>query len=147
MPRDGSRAAHESADISDPLRDSENVAEPRDFHPRLQKRPTCAPGEIWITRTTRGPAFGLGSWIIFGLEPKVEAAGIEPASADAPERASTSLSCDFASPAGRLQATYRRASHPLEVPLRAIGSPSAASPLLAPDSVPRAEDGATSLPN
>src|SRR6187551_2732766 len=78
---------------------------------------------------------------------KVEAAGIEPASADAPERASTSLSCDSISPAGRLQATYRRASHPLEVPLRAIGSPSAASPLLAPDSVPRAEDGATSLPN
>jgi hypothetical protein len=27
-------------------------------------------------------------------EPKMEAAGIEPASADAPERASTSLSCD-----------------------------------------------------
>ena len=78
---------------------------------------------------------------------RVEAAGIEPASADAPERASTSLSCDSISPAGRLQATYRRASHPLEVPLRAIGSPSAASPLLAPDSVPRAEDGATSLPN
>ena len=81
------------------------------------------------------------------VERKVEAAGIEPASADAPERASTSLSCGFVSPAGRLQATYRRASHPLEVPLRAIGSPSAASPLLAPDSVPRAEDGATSLPN
>src|SRR5215207_8131743 len=44
----------------------------------------------------------------------MEAAGIEPASADAPERASTSLSCGFVSPAGRLQATYRRASHPLE---------------------------------
>src|SRR4029453_9538094 len=78
---------------------------------------------------------------------KVEAAGIEPASADAPERASTSLSCDFVSPAARFEAPHRRATHPLEVPLRAIGSPSAASPLLAPDSVPRAEDGATSLPN
>jgi hypothetical protein len=39
--------------------------------------------------------------IIFGLKPEVEAAGIEPASADAPERASTSLSCALNSPAGR----------------------------------------------
>jgi hypothetical protein len=40
------------------------------------------------------------------------------------------LVLQFASPAGRLQATYRRASHPLEVPLRAIGSPSAAKPVV-----------------
>jgi hypothetical protein len=33
---------------------------------------------------------------------EVEAAGIEPASAAAPARASTSLSCDSGSPAGRL---------------------------------------------
>jgi hypothetical protein len=38
---------------------------------------------------------------IFCLKPEVEAAGIEPASADAPERASTSLSCALNSPAGR----------------------------------------------
>jgi hypothetical protein len=52
--------------------------------------------------------------MIFGLKPEVEAAGIEPASADAPERASTSLSCAWNSPGGRRQATYRRASHPLK---------------------------------
>ena len=37
-------------------------------------------------------------------KPKMEAAGIEPASADAPNRASTSLGCRFGSPAGRLAA-------------------------------------------
>ena len=35
------------------------------------------------------------------LSQKVEAAGIEPASADAPDRASTSVVCAFVSPGGR----------------------------------------------
>jgi len=44
----------------------------------------------------------------------MEAAGIEPASAIAPVRASTSVACalSLARTAGS-QATYRRASHPL----------------------------------
>jgi hypothetical protein len=43
----------------------------------------------------------LDSEITAAREDGVEAAGIEPASADAPERASTSLSCALISPAGR----------------------------------------------
>ena len=48
------------------------------------------------------------------LSEKMEAAGIEPASADAPTRASTSLGRDwgFARTAGS-RPTYRRASHPV----------------------------------
>ena len=62
----------------------------------------------------------------------MEAAGIEPASADAPVKASTSVVRAWISPGGRWRTPYRRASHPLDVALRAIGSPSAPSPMLAP---------------
>src|SRR5207248_5800838 len=45
----------------------------------------------------------------------VEAAGIEPASADAPVRTSTSVVRAFDSTAGRGRTPYRRPSHPLGV--------------------------------
>jgi hypothetical protein len=42
----------------------------------------------------------------------MEAAGIEPASADAPDRTSTSVVRALASTAGRRRTPYRRSSHP-----------------------------------
>src|SRR5205823_12967533 len=77
----------------------------------------------------------------------MEAAGIEPASADAPVRTSTSVVRAFDSTAGRGRTPYRRPSHPLGVAPPAIGSPLAPSPFLAPLPEPRAQLGATSLPN
>jgi hypothetical protein len=47
------------------------------------------------------PTYRLVTPEVCAMSEKVEAAGIEPASADAPERASTSLSCDLHSPGGR----------------------------------------------
>src|SRR5712691_12915807 len=78
---------------------------------------------------------------------KVEAAGIEPASADAPVRASTSVVRALDSTAGRGRTPYRRPSHPSGVAPPAIGSPSVPSPFLAPLPEPRAQLGATSSPN
>src|SRR5438477_8780887 len=52
-----------------------------------------------------------------GVAPRalMEAAGIEPASADAPVRTSTSVVRAFNSTAGRGRTPYRRPSHPLGV--------------------------------
>jgi site-specific DNA recombinase len=47
------------------------------------------------------PTYRVVTPAVCAMSEKVEAAGIEPASADAPERASTSLSCALISPAGR----------------------------------------------
>ena len=56
-------------------------------------------------RTSRTTEVFQSTGSVLGLvEPKVEAAGIEPASAIAPRRASTSLGCRCVSPGGRLAA-------------------------------------------
>ena len=77
------------------------------------------------------------------LRRSVEAAGIEPTSADAPVRASTSLGCALLSPAGRCQPTYRRASHPLVSRLGRLALPWRRARSLTPLPEPRAESGAT----
>jgi hypothetical protein len=61
---------------------------------------------------------------------RVEAAGIEPASAVAPNRASTSVVRAWSRPAAGSRTTNRRASHPLEVTRQAIGAPFASSPIV-----------------
>ena len=66
----------------------------------------------------------------------MEAAGIEPASADAPVRASTSVVRAWISPDGRGRTPYRRASQSWPVAPPAIGSPSVPSPFV--DAAPRA---------
>src|SRR6266487_1287238 len=73
----------------------------------------------------------------------MEAAGIEPASADAPDRTSTSLGCPLISP-GRPECS-RPTAGPAILWSHASGDwlSFGASPLLAPLPEPRAELGAT----
>ena len=73
----------------------------------------------------------------------MEAAGIEPASADAPDRTSTSLGCPLISP-GRPECS-RPTAGPAILWSHASGDwlSFGASPLLAPLPEPRAEFGAT----
>ena len=74
----------------------------------------------------------------------MEAAGIEPASADAPVRVSTGLAhvLSFARTAGTW-AAYRRTSHPSVSRLRRLALPWRRARFLTPLPEPRAESGAT----
>jgi len=74
----------------------------------------------------------------------VEAAGIEPASAVAPNRASTSVVRAWSHPPAGSRTTHRRASHPLGVTRQAMALPSRRARLLAPNSGSRAQPGSTS---
>src|SRR5919197_4997900 len=62
----------------------------------------------------------------------MEAAGIEPASADAPDGASTSLGSDWISTAGRFRTHLPTAQPSFSLAPPAIGSPSAPARLLMP---------------
>src|SRR5436190_8535692 len=77
----------------------------------------------------------------------MEAAGIEPASADAPVRTSTSVVRHWISPAGRRRTPYRRASHPLVSRFGRLALPPRRARSLAPLPESRAQLGAASLPN
>ena len=74
----------------------------------------------------------------------VEAAGIEPASAVAPNRASTSVVRACSHPPAGSRTTHRRASHPASSHLRRLALPWCQARLLAPNSGPRAQPGSTS---
>ena len=76
---------------------------------------------------------------------RVEAAGIEPASAVAPDRASTSVVCALISPGGRFAADLPTGQPSCDVAPPAIGSPSAPSPFVGAAPGPRAEPGGASL--
>jgi hypothetical protein len=82
-----------------------------------------------------------------GLQSAMEAAGIEPASADAPVRTSTSVVRALASTAGRRRTPYRRPSHPLVSRFGRLALPPRRARKLAPLPESRAQLGATSLPN
>src|SRR5437660_9277319 len=77
----------------------------------------------------------------------MEAAGIEPASADAPVRTSTSVVRALDSTAGRGRTPYRRPSHPSVSRFGRLALPPRRARWLAPLPEPRAQSGATSLPN
>jgi hypothetical protein len=79
-----------------------------------------------------------------GSNPGVEAAGIEPASAVAPNRASTSVVRASSHPTAGSRTTCRRASHPEVSRFGRLALPPRQARFLAPNSGSRAQPGSTS---
>jgi site-specific DNA recombinase len=107
----------ELAAIADDLDDLLAKAEPQQAKALLRQ----LIAELKVeSRAKIQPTYRVLDPAVCATSEKVEAAGIEPASAEAPRRTSTSLVRHWISPDGRRRTPYRRASHPVVSHLRRL---------------------------